>query len=410
MKHPGALLFLAACLASIPAAQAQIGIGLPEIPAVGDILGQTAGLGEAVGGSLQDVRRLRIRDLLRTHRRELEAGPGGEPIVRGQIVALGASAAALEGARAGGFDVVRSDDAGELGAITTVRAPRGMSTRRALRRLREADPEGSYDFDHLYLESGAGPVVVALAQSGASNHGPRIGLIDSGVDAHPSLVGAIATQRAFAGETAAPASHGTAIASLLIATTPNARLYVADIYGGAPTGGASSSLARALVWLARERTPVINVSLVGSRNRVVELVVARIVARGLVIVAAVGNDGPAAAPLYPAAYEGVVGVTGVDARERVLIEAGRGAHVDFAAPGVVRVARGSETAPVRGTSYAAPIVAGLLARRLGAPDPQGAERALAALREHARDLGARGRDNVYGHGMVDARSDAFAAP
>jgi subtilisin family serine protease len=169
-------------------------------------------------------------------------------------------------------------------------------------------------------------------------------------------------------------------------------------------------LGKALAWLS-EGTPVINVSLVGPRNRVVELLVARIVARGFIIVAAVGNDGPAAAPLYPAAYEGVIGVTGVDARERVLIEAGRGAHVDFAAPGVVRVAaRGSETTPVRGTSYAAPIVAALLARRLGAPDPQGAEHALAALREHARDLGARGRDNVYGYGMVDAHSDAFAAP
>ena len=54
---------------------------------------------------------------------------------------------------------------------------------------------------------------------------------------------------------------------------------------------------------------------------------------GFVIVAAVGNDGPAAPPLYPASYARVVGVTAVDAHRRVLIEAARGPQVMFASPG-----------------------------------------------------------------------------
>ncbi len=41
------------------------------------------------------------------------------------------------------------------------------------------------------------------------------------------------------------------------------------------------------------------------------------------IVAAVGNDGPSARPAYPASYPGVLAVTGVDGRNRALIEAGR---------------------------------------------------------------------------------------
>jgi len=57
---------------------------------------------------------------------------------------------------------------------------------------------------------------------------------------------------------------------------------------------------------------------------------------------------------------------------------------------------------MRGTSYAAPIVAGLLAARLAAPDPARARSALASLQSEARDLGARGRDNVYGYGLVGA--------
>jgi subtilisin family serine protease len=139
---------------------------------------------------------------------------------------------------------------------------------------------------------------------------------------------------------------------------------------------------------------VINVSLVGPRNRIIEALVAQLVARGFIIVAAVGNDGPAAAPLYPASYPGVVGVTGVDARGRALPEAARGPQVDFAAAGVV-------PPRTRGTSYAAPIVAGLMARRIERPEPGRARSAVDALRAEARDLGERGRDNVYGDGLLE---------
>src|SRR5207248_11432234 len=107
------------------------------------------------------------------------------------------------------------------------------------------------------------------------------------------------------------------------------------------------------------RTPVINISLVGPPNAVLAAAVKAAIGRGLLLVAPVGNDGPAAPPLYPAAYPGVVAVTGVDGRRRVLPEAGRAGHVDFAAPGEVSAAApGGGYANARGTSFAAPIVAG----------------------------------------------------
>jgi len=389
MTRVFALLFLVFALAAPPAARAQVGLPLPEVPSVGGVLNQAGQVGDQVERPLQDLRRLRVRELLRTHRRELEADPAGMPIVRSQILALGMSAASIEQARALGFQIVRTDALDGDAAMVTLRAPAGMPTRRALRRLREADPQGVYDFDHLHLESGVARDVVAVAQSGAAN-GPRVGLIDSGVGDGVR----VSVQRGFVTETPVSGPHGTAVAGLISSAAPGARIYAADIYGGAPTGGASSALARALSWLASEDVAVINVSLVGSRNRVVEAVVSRLVARGFVIVAAVGNDGPAAAPLFPAAYDGVVGVTGVDARERVLIEAGRGAQVDFAALGV----RGR----VRGTSYAAPIVAARLAANLPSPSATSAQTAITALRGEARDLGARGRDDVYGYGLISA--------
>lgn len=389
------ILFILALIGAGPAA-AQL--PLPQLPPVGDVLNDVT---DTARDTLDDVdltrlRQAQVQDLLRRHPRELQRGPEGFPIVRSQIIALSPDPAALERARAAGFQTVRRDES-SLGAVVTLRAPAGMSTRRALRQLREADPQGVYDFDHLYLESGA---CAGAKQGGArASAGPRIGLIDSGVS------GPVAAQRAFATSTPVASAHGEAVASLLRSAAPDARLYVADIYGGAPTGGASSALARALAWLSEQRTPVINVSLVGPRNRVIEALVAQLVARGFIIVAAVGNDGPAAAPLYPAAYPGVVGVTAVDARGRVLVEAGRGPQVDFAALGVVRADRRNA---LRGTSYAAPIVAGLLAQRMREPDAAEARGAVDAMRAQARDLGARGRDNVYGEGLLELRGQVAA--
>jgi subtilisin family serine protease len=153
-----------------------------------------------------------------------------------------------------------------------------------------------------------------------------------------------------------------------------------------------------------ERVPVINVSLVGPPNAVLEAVVSQVISRGFIIVAAVGNDGPAAKPLYPASYPGVIGVTAVDAHRRVLVEAARGPQVRFAAPGADMVAAKSPQGyeAVRGTSFAAPLVACLLAAQLGEPDSAAAARAINDLAARAVHLGAHGLNPVYGYGLVAA--------
>ena len=183
---------------------------------------------------------------------------------------------------------------------------------------------------------------------------------------------------------------------------PGAALYVADVYGTTPAGGSAVAIAQALAWMAEQRVPVVNVSLVGPANRVLAAAVEGLNARGHLVVAAVGNDGPAAPPLYPAAYPGVVAVTGVDRGRRVIPEAGRGAHLDFAAPGADLAAGGlgGGFVNVRGTSFAAPIAAGLLAQAHRTPDPASARAAVAGL--GALDLGAPGLDPVYGRGFVGA--------
>jgi subtilisin family serine protease len=105
--------------------------------------------------------------------------------------------------------------------------------------------------------------------------------------------------------------------------------------------------------------------------------------------------------LYPAAYPGVIAVSAVDARLRVLPEASGGAHISFAAPGadIMAAVPGGGFQRVRGTSFAAPLVAGKLARELAQPGADGGE-ILRRLVAAAEDRGAKGRDPRYGHGLV----------
>jgi subtilisin family serine protease len=159
--------------------------------------------------------------------------------------------------------------------------------------------------------------------------------------------------------------------------------------------------------MAEERVAVINVSLVGPRNLLLERAVGALIARGHIIVAAVGNDGPAAPPLYPAAYPDVVGVTAVDGHRRVLIEAERGPQVMFAALGTDLQAAGIGRGyvAVRGTSFAAPAVAVLLASMVAVPDRSASLGAIGVLAKRAIDLGSPGRDLTYGFGLVGAAAN-----
>jgi subtilisin family serine protease len=194
------------------------------------------------------------------------------------------------------------------------------------------------------------------------------------------LAGAAIDQRGFA-DNPQPTGHGTAVGSLLVGdqgpfrgAARGAQLFVGDVYGGNPAAGSATVIVRALAWAASKRPSVINISLIGPRNRLMERAVGALRSRGIALVAAVGNDGPAAPPQYPASYPGVIAVTGVDAADRALREAGRATHLDFAAPGADLVAAlpGKGYTPVRGTSFAAPFVAARLAAT-GSPAQLAAE-------------------------------------
>jgi subtilisin family serine protease len=230
-----------------------------------------------------------------------------------------------------------------------------------------------------------------------------MGLVDSGLDASHSVFSTATLHRWGCADRAVPDAHGTAVASILVSHVGETDLWAADVYCGSPTGGDIDTIVAALSWMCQHDVRVINMSLVGPKNIMLQRAIAALIARGTIVVAAVGNDGPSAAPLYPAAYVGVVGVTAVDIHHRVLIEALRGPQVMFAALGdgvsAANLKHGSSA--VRGTSFAAPIVAALLARETSRSGSNAAADPISSLAKRALDLGPPGRDLIYGIGYVE---------
>lgn len=388
-------------------ATAQILPGLPGLPrdplaGVGPLAREPL---EQIGSAVRaldvtDLRLNRLTILVRSNPRVLDLDDRGQAVVRGEVLAVSPDEPALRRLVAAGFSISRDEGADALGLrIVTLKPPGGMNVRTAMRRVREIDPAGDYDFNHLYAGAGGGGRAWVDGPGAANLPAGRVGLLDGGVDRkHPIFKGVEIEQRSFAPGGGNASRHGTAVASLLVGKGSGglgvgSRLYVADVYGTGPTGGAAVAIVGALNWMAQVKAPVVNISLVGPDNATLRAAVRALQARGGLVVAAVGNDGPAAPPLYPASYPGVVAVTGVDAKGRLLPEAGRAEHIDFAAlgAGVKVAAPGGGFTSARGTSYAAPVVAARLAAR---PD-------LGALAAQARDLGAPGPDPLFGKGLVE---------
>ena len=277
--------------------------------------------------------------------------------------------------------------------------------------LGEAAPAA--DAGHARVAQRLRDIVAWPPEGAACRSMPRIGLIDTPVEpGHAALLGSrIDTVSLLpAGLRAASAEHGTAVASVLVgqrgtpALLPQARLLAVSVFfqreGRVYT--TAELLIRALDHLVLARVDVINLSLGGPDNRLLEQVVRRVRQLGIPLVAAAGNGGPQAPPSYPAAYEAVIAVLAVDLAGEPDARAPRGEHLDYAAPGVdIPVAQlGAGLVYRSGSSYAAPFVTALLAAGLGEE----------SLRSAARDLGPPGHDAVYGWGLVRSSPACAARP
>jgi len=409
------LLFLAVAVPQMALAQTNPDDGPGETPGDDPTNPETpAGAEGGHGGSEPAIRH--VADPFNRYARVRFNAP--EYIVSGPIAQFDASRAALT---VGGATLLRYRDLPALGLRIAIYDFNGSLNQVTAQAVLDANaPDSHVGLHNLYALAQGRPRVYAASMVGISDPGTctlgrrlTIGLIDGPVDAgHPALAGATVTSESvlYPDDRAPTASHGTAVAALMVGVDPEgvlgglargANLHAISAFSrsGSNTDADVERIAAAIDRLLARNVRLINMSFAGPENPVMEEVLTLAAARGAVMIAAAGNDGRERAA-YPAAHPDVIAVTAVDAAFRRYRAANFGDHIEFAAPGVdLYVADGQGGSYASGTSYAAPIVTALAAR-LGA----GGGLSVAALRERMRssavDLGPSGFDAEYGWGLV----------
>jgi hypothetical protein len=249
----------------------------------------------------------------------------------------------------------------------------------------------------------------------ARGNGVMIAVIDTAIDAsHPELEGAIAGTFDAVGEGPAKAEpHGTEIAGILVARSalkgvaPGAKLLSVRAFRGGgddPALSTSFQLLKGINWAFASGAKVMNMSFAGPLDPLLERIVRQAAAKGVIFIAAGGNNGPKGGPVYPAAYPEVIAVTATDEKDRLYGKANRGDYIFIAAPGVDIVApalKGGYDLS-SGTSMAAAHVSGvvaLLLQRDGKLDWSGTREILS---KSARKPDASNAADAFGAGIVDA--------
>lgn len=229
--------------------------------------------------------------------------------------------------------------------------------------------------------------------------------------------------------------HGTHVASVIAEATNNGEGVAGLCFGCAimpvkvlDSDGVGSFfvVAEGLDYASSHGARVINMSLGGpGGSQALRQAVDRAVAAGAVVVASAGNDGVSSVE-FPAALPNVIAVGALDARKQRAPYSNFGAELDVVAPGgdldrdddgdgspdgILQQTFDPDTAQrfgryddfayffVSGTSQAAPQVSALAAllMRQGITDPAAVK---AAIENTAEDLGAPGRDDTFGHGLI----------
>ena len=355
------------------------------------------------------------------------------PAARPVVVVLDLPEAGLTEAGRRGFTVLSDETLQSVGVrVQRLRLPRNMSVataRSVLAGLGAAEsdvnslyrPQEEQEKDNCAPSTPCSPLVMVDWPVGAElpcAASPVIGLVETTVNTKDvSLAGQSVEVLDLRPEGTARSgnAHGTAVAALVAGSRgskaegllPQARVIAAVPYyrsSGGNDVAQAFDVVRAVDALLSKSPHVVNLSLAGPANAVIERVIKLTVAKGVPVVAAAGNAGSGSKPLYPAAYDDAVAVTAVSPTLRIYRRAPRGEHIDFAAPGVeVPVATGTGRVESRsGTSYAAPYVAAALGvMRLRSPDAP-ISALVAELARTARDLGEPGKDKVFGWGLLQA--------
>jgi hypothetical protein len=377
-----------------------------------------------------------------------------------EVLAINLTPEGLAKARAGDFEVVGQTELPGLGiTLTHLLPPASLNAVSGRERLFDLVPDGGFALNRVYaayrlgsgrqgssgsttVQQGGGcpsercfgsALIKWQPQLAACARDLRIGIVDTGFDkAHPALAGLHYDYKEFLphGSAGASPQHGTGVLALLAGKSdsgtpgliPDATFAIANAFfddvDGQPMSD-TAQMVRALDWLKRRGVAVVNLSFAGPEDDLVHHAVRELTKAGAVVVAAAGNEGPGAPPSYPAAYQEVIAVTAVDRKLSAYRYAGRGAHIDLAAPGVEvwTAIPGRREGPQTGTSFAVPYVTAVVAVALSGSALAGdgdalspKRRMLAMLQGKVMNLGGHGRDATFGEGLVQAPDTCQAPP
>lgn len=365
----------------------------------------------------------------------------GVPLEQAADVAAGAGADLVKVRRRARALLVRP----RPGAAATQLAARFSADPRVLR----AEPEVRVRAlqvtpnDPLYPgQWGLTQIHAPAAWQQTTGSGVKVAVLDTGMASHPDVPDPLEGYD-FVADDPDPTdpgdpdsectSHGTMVASVVAARTNNGRGMAGVTWG--PSGarllvarvldehgnGSLLDVEEALRWAAEHGARVANLSL-GTDTPApcpesLRQAVEEVVSRGVLVVAAAGNNGPGAGTVVcPANLDAVVAVAATGPDGRVAYYSSRGPEVDLAAPGGsnlgrcsedVRTASPSRTAPedypcAAGTSFAAPHVTGVAALVLSQNPGWSPAQVRQRLQQTAQDVDPVGRDPDSGCGLVRA--------
>jgi serine protease len=300
------------------------------------------------------------------------------------------------------------------------------------------------------VTTGSDNVIIAVVDTGQTNHPDLVNrqiqgfdfISDAasagdgdGIDPDPTDVGD--------GEGPEPSSfHGTHVAGTIGAETNNGTGVAGVTWAGkimhlrvlGKHGGNDFDIANAVRYAAGlpnnsnttppQRANIVNMSLGGTGStQTMQDAVTDARNQGVVLFAAAGNENTSQ-PSFPAAYNGVISIAAVDINANRAPYSNFGPTIDLCAPGgnsaadldhdghpdgVLSTLMDDSTNPFSpiyayydGTSMATPHAAGVAALMLAVHPSLTPAEIESILVATATDLGAPGRDDLYGNGLINA--------
>jgi subtilisin family serine protease len=253
---------------------------------------------------------------------------------------------------------------------------------------------------------------------GFKGRGINIAIMDSGVNYnHPDFSNNIHTGFNAIEPQKLPIDdygHGTLVTGIIAAQhdnnigfkgiAPEANIYpvkVLDRFGK----GSLVNIERGIDWCIEHNIDIINMSFSMPNDNVsLHRSIQKATSKGIIIVASATNSYGGDVG-YPASYDEVISVTSIDSKLRAGETAPVG-NIDFSAPGVniISTSMDGKYQYESGTSIAAPFVTGLIALLLE-EDFSTSEQIFNSLKYHIVDLGKRGKDSIYGWGLLKISDD-----